>query len=54
MLYSVANKLYLKENLKNKANKVHVTNSPIVVNVSNNKFYNGDIFYEAINNPHEI
>jgi hypothetical protein len=54
LLYFSAKKLYLKENLKIKDTKIHVNTNPIVINISDNKYLNWDIFYEAINNPHEI
>ena len=54
LLYFAANRLYFKENLKYKDTKVHVNTNPIIVDSSDNKFYNWDIFYESINNSHEI
>jgi len=54
ILYFVANKLYLKENLENKDIKTYVIEWPIIVESSDNKFYNWDIFYESINNAHEV
>ncbi|MCD5385392.1 hypothetical protein LRZ95_01855, partial [Candidatus Gracilibacteria bacterium] len=54
VLYFVNKQLYLKENLENKSTKIYVSENPIVVNIDDNKFYNGDVFYESINNAHEI
>jgi hypothetical protein len=44
----------LKENLQFKASKLFVTTNPIILNANNNKFYNEDVFYEAINNAREV
>lgn len=54
IIYSVNNKIYLKENLEKTDNKVYLTESPLTLDIDDNKFFNGDIFYEAINNAHEI
>ena len=54
VLYFVNKQLYLKENLENKSTKIYVSENPIVVNIDDNKFYNWDVFYESINNAHEI
>ncbi len=54
LLYFMWNRLYLKENLKESKTKSYVTENPIVVNEDDNKFFNGDIFYESVNNALEV
>jgi hypothetical protein len=43
------NKVYLKENLKNTPVKTYLSTPPLYMSSSNNKFFNGDIFYPSIN-----
>jgi hypothetical protein len=50
----VNGQLFLKNNMSEKPVKSYVKTNPIVVNSNNNKFYNSDTFYEAINNLREI
>ena len=54
LLYLANWQLFFKENLRNKASKVYVSTNPIIHDISDNKFYNWDIFYEAINNASEL
>lgn len=54
LLYFANWQLFFKENLQEKWTKSYVTTNPLVVKSDNNKFYNKDIFYEAINNAHEV
>ncbi|PID86452.1 hypothetical protein CSB08_00530 [Candidatus Gracilibacteria bacterium] len=49
LLYMVNNKLYLKENLTKNKNKIYLNTAPTIVKSIDNKFYNGDIYYESIN-----
>lgn len=50
LLYFVNNVLYLKNNLLNKAKKIYLNESPLVINSSDNKFVNWDVYISAINN----
>ncbi len=43
------NQVYLKENLKNKATKSYVSLPPLILQPGDNIFFNGDIYYEAVN-----
>ena len=54
LLYFTNGQLFLKNNMNEKPVKSYVKTNPIVVNSKNNKFYNWDIFYEAINNAREV
>ncbi|MFK7779624.1 MAG: hypothetical protein QM490_00540 [Candidatus Gracilibacteria bacterium] len=54
LLYLANGQLFLKENLQRKPIKGYVTTNPIVLTADDNRFYNGEIYYEAINNAHEI
>lgn len=54
LLYFANGQLFLKENLEKKALKNYLTTNPIVVNSSDNKFYNWDVFHEAVNNFREF
>lgn len=49
LLYMVAGEVFLKENLKNTDIKSYVNLPPLILTVDDNSFYNGDIYYEAIN-----
>ena len=54
LLYSIGNNLYLKENLtKTPWEWIHLS-WVIVLDSDDNKFVNGDIYYEALNNISEI
>jgi len=51
LLYSVNWDLYLKKNLlSSKNDEVYVSTNPITVDIEDNKFVNGDVFYESVNN----
>ncbi len=45
----VAGEVFLKENLKNTDTKSYVNLPPLILTADNNSFYNGDVYYEAIN-----
>lgn len=49
LLYMVAGEVFLKENLKNTDTKSYVNLPPLILTADNNSFYNGDVYYEAIN-----
>lgn len=49
LLYMANNQLFLKENLKEADTKVHVSLPPLILGASENMFYNGDTYYEAVN-----
>jgi hypothetical protein len=49
LLYMVAGEVFLKENLKNTDIKSYVNLPPLILTADDNSFYNGDIYYEAIN-----
>jgi len=53
LLYMMNNQVFLKENLKNTDAKEYASLPPLILNVGDNVFYNGDIYYEAINNFEE-
>jgi uncharacterized repeat protein (TIGR01451 family) len=53
VFYLMAGKLYLKENRTNKADAQHVFLPPLILGADDNKFYNGDIYYEAVNGFNE-
>jgi len=53
VLYLVRNTLYFKENRTNTPSMAHVP-SPLTLRSSDNKFYNGDTYYEAINGFDEV
>jgi hypothetical protein len=46
----VDGEIYIKENLKNEPVKKYVSTPPIELDSDDNKFYNDEKFYEAINN----
>jgi len=41
--------LYLKENYKKTPTKEYISTPPLIVNIKDNTFFNGDTYYEAIN-----
>lgn len=49
LLYMMNNQLFLKENLKNTDTKEYVSLPPLILNSGDNEFYNGDIYFEAVN-----
>jgi hypothetical protein len=49
VLYLAAGKLFFKENRKNNLIKQHVTGVPVILKSNKNKFYNADVYFEAIN-----
>lgn len=50
IVYMMANKVYVKENLKKKdITKEFVNEAPLLIDSDDNTFYNSDIYYEAIN-----
>jgi len=49
VLYLMNNTLYIKENRKNTADVSYITVPPLILSSSDNKFYNWDTYYEAIN-----
>lgn len=53
LLYQIWSKLYLKTNLKIDDVKTYLTDEPITLDEWDNKFYNWDIFYEAVNGYRE-
>jgi hypothetical protein len=42
--------VFLKENLSNISNKNFVTSAPLKLPSADNKFVNGSVYYEAVNN----
>ncbi len=50
LLYFANGQLFVKENLEQAPTKNYVTTNPIVVKSGDNKFYNGDVFHESVNN----
>ena len=54
LMYIANWELFLKENLKTTSEKVFVDTIPLVLDSDDNKFYNGSIFYESVNNVREI
>lgn len=50
LIYMVDGEIYLKENFKKEPSKSYVSTPPAVLDSNDNKFYNWDIFYEAVNN----
>lgn len=53
LLYRIKGEIFLKKNLKNKNDKMHLDDGWVVLFPSQNKFFNGDVFYEAINGAKE-
>ncbi|MDP2089997.1 MAG: FG-GAP-like repeat-containing protein [Candidatus Gracilibacteria bacterium] len=54
LLYFVNGQLFLKENLQNKPTKIYLTTNPLVLKSSDNKFFNGDVFFDTVNNFREF
>ncbi|MDQ7023639.1 MAG: hypothetical protein Q9M97_09180 [Candidatus Gracilibacteria bacterium] len=54
LLYMVNGELYLKENFNIQENKNSQVETPIILNINNNKYFNGEDFIEAINGFKEI
>ena len=54
LLYFANGQLFLKENLRHNPVKIYLSTNAIHLNVDDNKFYNWDIFYEAVNNVSEL
>nr|MDD3720153.1 VCBS repeat-containing protein [Candidatus Gracilibacteria bacterium] len=54
LLYMVNGELYLKENTKNTVINNPTIYDPYELSIGDNKFFNSQIFYEAINNPREV
>ncbi len=54
VLYYANGQLFWKENLDKKDTKTYLSTNPIVLDSEANKFYNGDVFYESVNNFREI
>lgn len=54
LIYMVKNEIFIKENtrIENVKEKYEALD-PLVVDIDDNKFYNGDIFYESLNNIKE-
>jgi len=48
VLYLMDGTLYFKENRKNTDASIHLP-TPLILSANNNNFYNGDIYYEAVN-----
>jgi hypothetical protein len=53
VLYLASNHLYIKYNHTNTADKSYVTDDPLEIDIDDNKYYNGDIFYEVIDHFEE-
>ncbi len=53
ILYMVRWELYIKENTKREVKKENERPDALVLDIEDNKFFNGDIFYEALNNVKE-
>lgn len=50
VLYMMKGQIFLKENLKKKdATKVFIDENALFVGSGNNKFFNGDTYYESVN-----
>lgn len=49
VLYMMDGKLYFKENRKNTQEKEYISLPPLILSVTDNKFYNGEIYFEAVN-----
>jgi len=49
VIYLTNGKLYFKENRQNTRNKNYISIPPIIVSAADNKFYNGNVYYEAVN-----
>ncbi|MDD2870584.1 MAG: VCBS repeat-containing protein [Candidatus Gracilibacteria bacterium] len=54
MFYFVNGELFLKENLTQKPTKSYVTTNPITIKSGDNKFFNGDKFFDQVNNAREV
>jgi len=54
LLYIVNGELFLKENLTIKQPKETVSLPPLKVKISNNRYFNGDDFIEAVNGFKEV
>lgn len=52
--YLMNKTLYLKQNLSNTPEKTYLTLPALILESDDNKFYNWDIFYEALNGFNEI
>jgi len=48
VLYLMDGTLYFKENRKNTSSTIHLP-TPLILGVNDNQFYNGDVYYEAVN-----
>lgn len=54
LIYMVKNELYIKENTRIEVEKEKNTiHEPLELAIEDNKFYNGEIFYESLNNIKE-
>jgi hypothetical protein len=53
VLYMMDGKLYFKENRKIAVDKNYLSVPPLILDSNDNRFYNGDIYYEAINGFNE-
>lgn len=49
VIYMVDGKVFMKENLENTLVVSHISLAPLKVDSDDNRFLNGDVFYEAIN-----
>lgn len=49
VLYMVEGRLYFKENRTDTPTISHIPGPPLILDISDNKFFNGDDYYEAIN-----
>lgn len=49
ILYLAQGKLYFKENQKKQGDTVYIDTNPRILSANDNPFFNGDIYYEAVN-----
>jgi uncharacterized repeat protein (TIGR01451 family) len=54
VLYLMNGKLYFKENRKNTEEKQYFSLPPLILDINDNKFYNGEVYHEAINGFKEV
>lgn len=54
VLYLAQGKLYFKENHKQNPTVSHVSGNPLILSAGQNKFFNGDTYFEAINYFSEV
>jgi uncharacterized repeat protein (TIGR01451 family) len=54
VLYLMNWKLYFKENRKNTEESEHISLPPLILDIADNIFYNGDTYHEAINGFNEV